>query len=112
MSRVFVINEPLRRDIDSGEMTRWMDFTKAMDYGTIVHLLPAGHLPLDPAPTVATLQRKLADFQETDYLIPVGDPTVIGWAIALAARVTQGKVRTLSWIPKQRGYVPTAVVLW
>ena len=110
--KVYVVNEPLRRDPQTGEMSRWMDLTPAAAFGELSFLLPAGHQPQDPSPVLEVLRRKLAGYRPHDYILPLGDPALIGWAIALAARAAGGQVRTLCWIPKQKGYIVAKAELW
>lgn len=110
-SRVFVVNEPLRRE-ENGFRTRFMDISSAAEYGKMVFMLPAGSLPTDPSPSIATLSEYLADFTASDYLLPVGDIRAITWAAALAARSSGGTLRILEWKSSLSKYLPVEVQLW
>lgn len=112
MPRVYVINEPLRRNHDTGELERTIDLSPATAFGELSFLLHSGQLPQDPSPTVEVLRRKLADYTANDFLLPVGHPAMIGWATALAARASGGEVKMLCWYPPMRRYLVTKVRLW
>ena len=82
--RVFIPQEPMRRGSD-GRLQRSFDLTPARIYGELVVMLPPNKLPLSAAPVIEELRRHLAHFNDDDYLMAVGAPTLIGWATALAA---------------------------
>ena len=109
--RVFVVNEPLKRD-ETGAWARTMDLSPAEEHGTLIFLLPAGNGPRDPEPTIETLLHKLRDFQPTDYLLPVGHPLYIAWAAAIAAQNADGQLQTLLWDGRTRTYRAVAAQLW
>lgn len=94
--RVFVVNEPLKRN-GNGEMVRFLDMSAALHHGELVFLLPPGPLAADPAAWLPTLKRELADFAEKDSILPVGDVTAIGAAVALAALAIDEPVAVLQW---------------
>lgn len=97
--KVYVVNEPLKRDKDTGEFVRLMDLSPAGAYGELEHLAPAGHPPLEMSGIIRNMARKLAAFTSIDYILPVGHPALIGAATALAADATEGRVRMLCWHP-------------
>lgn len=103
---VFVVNEPLRFDQNVGAPTKMIDLTPALKYGELIFLTPAGRLPLDPAPTLAMIQKGLEDCQPHDYLLLVGDPRAIAFAAAIAADKTDGRLNLLHWHAAQSCYMP------
>lgn len=111
MSRVFVVNEPLRRH--AGEWVRIYDLRTAGRFGELV-FLTSGQIPTDPAPTVKKLARGLASFTQEDYLLLIGHPNAIAWATAIATRKAGGCVRTLVWTGRgEEGvYIATQAQLW
>lgn len=106
MSRVFVVNEPAKRD-----GSRTMDLTPATEFGELVFLAPAGDVPLDLRPSVEMLREGLASFTAEDYLLPVGHPMLIAAAGALAAQASGGRVRMLLWRGGLGRYVPVSADL-
>lgn len=108
--RVFVVNEVLRRN-EQGDMVSVRDLSAAYKFGELVFLV-SGKPPLDPQPSIDTLTEKLADFTGNDYLLLIGHPALIGWAAAIAARKTGGKLNLLQWVDHMRDYVPMRATLW
>ena len=87
MSRVFVVQEPARR-----EAGRWLpkfDLSPAEAFGELVLMLPHGNVPMDPGPTRAILRKALRDFAfGSDHLLLLGDPVACAHAIvALSQRI-------------------------
>lgn len=109
--RVFIVQDPLQKD-EEGRWVPKFDLTPAAAYGDLTVLLPAQVSPLSSAPTVRELQRRLKDFNDDDYLLAVGAPTLIGWATALAASSNRGRVKMLVWDRSARAYLEVAAVLW
>lgn len=106
MARVYVVNEPLRWDGASQSLVKMIDLSPALLFGELVFLLPAGRLPMDPAPTLIALRSGLEDFREEDYLLLVGDPRAIAWAAAIAADKSDGCLNLLHWQSAQGCYAP------
>ena len=104
--RVFIVNEPL----GSGGK-RVIDLSPALEFGQMVHVLPAGQVVNDPDTLTNALRAGLADFREGDYLLLVGNPAAIGCATALAASLTGGSVNLLRWHGHQRRYEAMSVDL-
>lgn len=110
--RVFVVNEPLKRDLETGAWNRTMDLTPAERHGELVFLLPPGNGPRDPRPIIDTLHNVLETFTEHDFLLPVGHPLYIAWAAAIAADKTNGTLRMLVWEKTSQSYRPVTAKLW
>jgi hypothetical protein len=81
-----------------------LDLSPARKFGEIVELLPAGPMIRATAHVTATLRSKLSDFTDKDYLLCMGDPTVIGLACVMAARVNGGRYSCLVWDREARDY--------
>jgi hypothetical protein len=111
MSKVYVINEPVRVDPATGGEARVIDLSPALEFGPLVHLLPPGKLPSNLSGTVAALDRGLADYGDDDYLLLVGDPVAIGVAVAVAANVNEGRVRALRWHGRARRYEVASLMI-
>lgn len=75
MSKVFVVNEPLKSR--EGERGRAIDLRPAQKYGELVFLSPAGEPPLDPEGWLPRMQELLRDFCDDDFILPVGHPALI-----------------------------------
>jgi hypothetical protein len=86
-----------------------VDISAAQQYGDISILLPTGPMILMPTPAVVTLRHKLSGFNDDDYLLFMGDPTVIALAAVMAARANGGRYKALVWDNLQRRYEGVAV---
>lgn len=101
-SKVYVVCEPTHTI--GGEVRTSMDFTPALEYGDLEVLLPQSQSMLAPVPTVRALKEKLRNFTDDDYILPVGDPVLIGTVVMVAAQQNGGKVKFLKWDRLQRKY--------
>lgn len=104
MSRVFIVQEVVKANRETGRLESAMNFSPAMEFGTLETILPAGPVMRHPIPMVRELKKRLIDFGEDDHLLLVGDPVAIGAAVAVAASKTNGKVSTLRWDRRDRRY--------
>lgn len=108
--KVYVINEPLRRDHATGGFGRFLNIRPAAQFGELVYVLPAGQLPADPQPSLTMLHEKLSAYTPADYLLLIGEVTMIGAAAAIAAHYAKGTIQTLRW--EAGNYTPQKLTLW
>lgn len=102
MPKVYVVSETGQHNI-----------TSALDFGEIEIVLPGNaQVAFSVAPTVARIQRKLANFTDEDYLLFIGDPTAIGIISAVAASKNHGRYKCLKWDKIERRYIPIQVDLF
>ena len=104
MAKVFITQEKLRRDF-AGNMVSEFDMTPALRYGDPEVLIPAGRALFAPVLTIRTLKDKLAHFSEEDYLLTIGDPSVIAAAAMVASEINHGRVKLLKWDRQLREYI-------
>ena len=96
---VFVVQEMPNRDILISEK-----------YGDLVPILPPGYqLILSPGPTVQKIKKVLKDFNDKDYLLLMGDPSLIGVACSIAAINNINKYKVLKWDRERRKYYPLEI---
>lgn len=93
--KVYVTQEKGRK-VD-GVWVREFDFTPAMRFGDIEILLPPGQSLFATVPVVRALKERLKNFSDDDYLLPIGDPSVMIAAGMVASHVNHGRVRILKW---------------
>jgi len=108
VGKVYITHEPYERT-DEGAMRSKFDLTPAARYGELHVLIPAGTSMLSTVPTVRTLREKLRGFSDEDYLLPVGDPSVMMAAGAIAAEFNAGRVKVLRWDRHQKCYIPIQI---
>lgn len=111
MGNVYVVQNHLRYDPDQGELVPRYDVSPAERFGTIRFILTPRANMNRPEELVAKMDLILAGFNDEDYLLPIGNPALIGWAIAIAAAHNGGKVRLLVWSGKERDYAEVKAVL-
>jgi len=112
MSKVFIVQELLRRDKDSGQLVPMMDLRSTMEYGEVVICLESGRISLSPVPMIMNLRKVLEDFSDDDYLVPVGDPCAIAVAAGIALANNRGKMNLLKWDKKYRRYIKVAINIY
>lgn len=111
MPRTFAPQQPSRYD---GTLQLWipsMNLEPARKYGDLTVMLPPGANSLHIAPLVAALKERMADFGADDWLIAVGDPSLIAAAACIAVRNTGGVLRLLKWDRQAGDYLPTEMKL-
>lgn len=107
-SRVFIVQEPLRRT-DSGAVIPRIDYRTLEPYGEIKFLFAWGALRDEeslenPAAFLWTLRRLLEGFSSEDYLVLLGNPALTAMTTLIAAEHNNGRVRLLDWIRDERKY--------
>lgn len=104
MSRVYVIQNTHRLDRETSTLVPKYDFESARDHGVLVFLLTPSAKPHDPS-VIQELIDKLVNFCDDDHLLLVGNPALIGFAVAVAADVNDRRVKVLQWDGRSRRYV-------
>ena len=84
----------------------------AKEFGEFHFILPEKtNLIWTPQETVSIIKKELVHFSNEDYLLPIGDPAVIGVCTAVAAGYSQGHVTFLKWDNREFTYYPVKVNL-
>jgi hypothetical protein len=105
MSRVFVVQEPLK--MEAGVPVPRINLGTLKPYGDVEFLFQWSDFKEDDAfedtdAIVRQLREKLHDFCDDDYIVPLGNPAMIGLAIAVASDCNDGRARVLDWM-RERG---------
>lgn len=111
MSKVYIIQNTHRLNRTTSVLEPKYDFDSAKRFGDLVFLLTPSAKPHDPS-VIAELIDKLNDYTDKDHLLLVGNPTLIGFACAIASDVTEGRLKVLQWDGKAKEYVSIAADLW
>lgn len=102
MSKVYCVTEPITyRD---GVPAPLFDISPAKEFGDIEILTEHGHSMSASVPMVRYLREKLKFFTDDDYILPVGDPVMIGTVAAIAADINGGYYQMLKWNKRLRQY--------
>lgn len=103
--RVFVVQNQHRLNDRSGNLEPKFDFSSAERYGELIYLLSPTARPFSPEHVISQLKDKLIDFRDEDCLLLIGNPCLIGFAVAVASWANEGRVRVLQWDGRRREYV-------
>ena len=104
---VYCISEPIR--MENGEPIPLFDLTPAFQFGKVEILLQSKQTGISTGPIIEVLQEKLVDFYDEDYILPVGDPTLIGIVCAICSDINRGRFKMLKWDKRGRMYIPIQV---
>ena len=102
MSKVFAVCEPFK--LKEGVPTKAVDLSTASEFGNVEILLNQTQSSVATVATVRTLQDKLKDFGEDDYILPLGDPVLIATVAMVASDINGGRVKYLKWDKKTQRY--------
>ena len=97
MSKVFVPQMPSRFDTGIRALVPTVNMDPACAFGELVVMLPPEANRLNIAPLVDILKSKMEHYGLTDYIVAVGDPSLLAAACCIAARKCNGTVRMLKW---------------
>jgi len=111
MPRVFVPNEPLRKNANTGEWERYLPLDSLVKYGEVVELTPKGRArSFDES--CAAIRKGLKElWRDGDYLVLVGDYALVAFAgFALGEYAEDGeKLRFLKWDRRKESYASLIV---
>lgn len=110
-SRVFVVQDQHRLDRNTNTWKPIFNLKPAEKFGTLHFLLESHEIPFSDPNMVESLENKLEDFNDTDYLLLIGNPSVIGTTAAIASMVNEGRIQMLQWDGKEKRYIPIFVSL-
>ena len=112
MPRVFLVQNPCRRDQDTGEWIPKYDLSAARAFGEIVELLPPGPDWRDSEQIAERMSQNLIGpdgYQPADYILALGDPIAISIAMMLALKNAGGFVAALKHERRERCYFPIEI---
>ena len=113
MSRVFVVQRQQRWDVPRQELVDKFNISSAESFGTVVYLLSPKAAPFNSKHVIDELHDKLKDYSAKDYLLLIGNPCLIGFAVAIAANQDDlGVVNLLQWSGKEQKYLSVQAQLF
>ena len=87
-----------------------VDMTDALRFGDFKELLPRkDQLAISSQPVIHALKNKLKNLSDDDYLLCLGDPSIISIVSAVAASLNRGRFKLLKWDRKLEKYYPVEV---
>jgi hypothetical protein len=112
MPRVFLVQNPSRRDQDTGDWIPKYDLSAASAFGEIVELLPPGPDWRDSDQIAERMSQNLTGpdgYQPADYILALGDPIAISIAMMLALKNAGGFVVALKHERREKCYFPIEI---
>jgi hypothetical protein len=111
MNRVFVVQEQPH-----------MNISPATEFGPLIFLMGPGEHAFNPTRVVNTMREVIEEqnFTSSDHLLLIGDPVLIGCAVAITDQWMQGKnpgsdpqpkLKILKWDRELRRYLPIELPL-
>ena len=122
--RVFLPNLPMRKDSATGGWRPVLFGTEttvvdgrprftlpaAERYGELVVLFSQQEVLAGPAPCDAVIDDRMSDVHPDDYVVHIGDPTLIAMVARAHARKLPGcKMRQLKWDRRTESYIAEEV---
>ena len=84
----------------------------AQEFGSLVPLFEEGkQIMLSPGPAIRKAKTVLKDFNDNDFLLLIGDPSMIGLACSVAASNNRGKYKVLKYDRRTFTYYPIQIDL-
>ena len=99
LTRVYVVQNQLKGGVPK------FDLSPAKRYGSLVFCLEGDASPFRSAECIQELHLKLRNIRTCDYLLLLGNPCLIGWAVAIATHYAGGSLNLLQWEKRVDGYV-------
>jgi len=106
MGKVYVVQEPKKKDKETGRFVPAVDISPATKFGELtMPLFPSNGVSYYTQNDVHEVRKLLREYTDDDYILAVGDAAAIGLTMALAAEVNLGKVNVLRWDRRRYEYV-------
>jgi hypothetical protein len=106
MPKVYAPQVPSKYDPATKLWVPSINLDPANMYGEVVVMLPPNANRLHINPLMVALREQMKDFTDEDYVIAVGDPSLIAAAACLAVKKTNGLLRILKWDRMSSSYIP------
>jgi len=93
------------------EVSRFNVIT-AQEYGKLIPIFEEGkQIMLSPGPAIRKAKNILKDFNDKDYLLLIGDPSMIGLCCSVAAENNRGRYNLLKYDRQSHTYLPIQIDL-
>ena len=109
MSKVYAPQVPSKYDSATKLWVPSINLDPANTYGEVVVMLPPNANRLHINPLIVALREQMKDFNSDDYIVAVGDPSLIAAASCIAVRKTNGLLKILKWDRQTGSYIPVEV---
>lgn len=111
MPNVYAPQVPSKYDAATKLWLPSVNLQPAKRFGELVVMLPPNANRLHINPLITALREQMKDYGAEDYIIAVGDPSLIAAASCIAVKKTNGILRILKWDRQSSAYIPVEVEL-
>jgi len=107
--KVFITQVPSRRDPETKLWVPKVNISPAEQHGEVQILLPPGTQFYAASETTRLIRQRLheLDYQQGDFLLPMGDTVIIAVASAIASRRPNSTPNVLMWAKHSSPYIPS-----
>jgi hypothetical protein len=105
MSKVYAPQVPSRYDSATRLWVPSVNLDPAKQFGELIVMLPPNANRLHISPLIVAMREQMKDYCEDDYVIAVGDPSLIAVASCIATRKAGGLLRILKWDRQSSTYL-------
>lgn len=105
MPKVYAPQLPSKYDATARLWVPSINLEPAKQYGELVIMLPPNANRLHINPLITALREQMKDMTAEDYLVAVGDPSLIAAAACIAVKKTNGLLRILKWDRLASSYI-------
>lgn len=105
MSIVYVPQNMHHRDRLDGILKPKFDLSPAETWGTLVELVSPTAKPFNANVLIEEMREKLKDFSDADFILPIGNASILAMAVSVAQDMNQGRVRLLQWSGTNQSHV-------
>jgi len=109
MPKVFVPQQPSRYDTATQLWVPTVNIAPANRFGDVVVMLPPNANRMYTAPLVDVIKRRMDHFTRDDYVVALGDPSLIAVAACVAASKTNGTFKMLKWDKVASDYISVEI---
>lgn len=106
MPKVYAPQVPSKYDAATKLWIPTINLEPAKEFGELIVMLPPNANRLHTNPLVMALREQMREFSAEDYIVAVGDPSLIAAASCIATRCTNGLLRILKWDRLSSSYIP------
>lgn len=111
MPKVYAPQVPSKYDAATRLWVPSINLDPAKQFGEIVVMLPPNANRLHINPLVTALREQMKDYAVEDYVVAVGDPSLIAAAACIAVKKTGGILRILKWDRQSSSYIPVEAAI-
>ena len=111
MPKVYAPQVPSKYDIATKLWLPSINLEPAKKFGELVVMLPPNANRLHISPLMTALREQMKEYGPEDYIVAVGDPSLIAAAACIATSKAHGKLRMLKWDRMTSNYIPVEIQL-